>query len=355
MRELWMRLMKNVEGEFRIRMVSVEALNRNLSQRLAMNRQILNNKYWFLPYDNTGHENYVPVGRGVKSSDFCGRWVGFLICNNIDAHNGKHIGDLDCTGKVIARHKHMWCNNSSCPVCFIRGWSVRSARGIVGRLDEGFRRGFGEIEHITVSPAVADRDLPEVILRKKCREALIDRGISGSCMIFHGFRENRERNALVWSPHYHCLGFVEGGFGRCRECVHSREDCASCDGLKGREVRGFAKDGYLVKVLDKRKTAFGTAFYQCNHATLRSGVRRFHCVTYWGNVSYSRFESKESKVEVLCPVCGEEMHRAVYVGKSRFVKDIGAVGYAPVLVVDPLDSSGEPNFVDVVEGGRYEG
>jgi hypothetical protein len=115
-------------------------------------------------------------------------------------------------------------------------------------------------------------------------------------------------------------------------------------------MRGFAKDGYVVKVLDKRKTPFGTAFYQANHATLRSGATRFHCITYWGNISYSKFESKEPKVEVSCPACGEEMHRAVYVGKDRLVKDIGAVGYSPVLVLDPFDSSGEPNFVDIVDG-----
>jgi hypothetical protein len=249
----------------------------------------------------------------------------------------------------------MWCNNASCPVCFIRGWSVRGARYISGRLNEGVKRGFGEIEHFSVSPAVADRDLPEPILRKKCREAMIDRGIIGSCMIFHGYRMNEERTALVWSPHYHCEGYVGGGFDRCRNCVHSREDCASCDGLKGREMKGFAKDGYIVKVLDKRKTVFGTSWYAMNHATIRFGAKRFHVVTWWGVVSYCKFEFKESRVEVSCPACGDDMHRAVYVGKNRFVKDIGAIGYSPVLVFDPFDSSGEPNFVDVVDGGRYKG
>jgi hypothetical protein len=65
-----------------------------------------------------------------------------------------------------------------------------------------------------------------------------------------------------------------------RKCVHTREDCASCVGFKGREVRGFAKDGYLVKVHGKRETVFGTAYYQLNHATIRYGIRRFHVVTW---------------------------------------------------------------------------
>jgi hypothetical protein len=238
-------------------------------------------------------------------------------------------------------------------VCFIHGWSVREARSIEGRFIVGDRRGFGKVEHVMVSVPFVGRNLPEMVLRMKCRNALFDRGVIGGCMIFHGFRIDEERQVLVWSPHYHCLGYVEGGFDRCRDCVHERGDCRSCSGFKGREVRGFAKDGYLVKVLPERLTVFGTAFYQLNHATVRVGIRRFHVVTWFGCCGNRKFEGERSMAEVLCPVCCEEMVRSAYVGKRFIVRDIGVVGYLPVFVDDAFDEFGEPNYIDAV-GGRSE-
>ena len=66
----------------------------------------------------------------------------------------------------------------------------------------------GKPEHVTVSVPVVDRDLPESVLRVKSRKALFDRGVTGGCMIFHGFREDKKRHVLVWSPHYHALVFI---------------------------------------------------------------------------------------------------------------------------------------------------
>ena len=184
-------------------LVSVEVANRSFSERLQLNSAILNNKYWSWSYDDKGHENYMPVGRGKKSSDVCGRWVGFYVCKNVEGHKGKFLGGVtDCTDKVVVRHRHLFCTKSSCPVCFIRGWSVRGARSITGRILEADRRGFGKVEHIVVSPSVADHELSESALRLKCRKALLDCGVVGGCMIFHGYRKDEERGVLVWSPHY---------------------------------------------------------------------------------------------------------------------------------------------------------
>ena len=328
-------------------MVSVDDVDKSFSRRLRLNRAILNNKYWMLPVDDKGHENYAPVGRGVKSSDFCGRWTSASVCKNVEGHKGAVLGGVNYTGKIVVKHNHMWCNKSSCPICFARGWSVRGARSIEGRLLEAMNRGLGEVEHITVSVPVADRDLPESVLRVKCRDALRDRGVTGACMIFHGFRIDRARECLVWSPHYHALGFIEGGFDRCRECVHSRGDCASCDGFKGREVRGFEKDGYLVKVHGRRRTVFGTAHYQLNHATIRHGVRRFHVVTWFGSVSYRKFKSVKLKADAVCPICQEEMVKCAYVGKKHIVTDVGEVGYVPLFADDEFDEDGEPKYIEL--------
>lgn len=329
-------------------MTSIEAQNRSFLERVTLNRAILQKKYWFLPVDNVGHENYVPVGRGKVSSDVCGRWVGLSTCKNVEGHNGVSVGGVNCTGKVVVRHNHLWCHKSSCPVCFNRGWSVRGARSIDSRLAEGGKRGFGKVEHVTASVAVGDRDLPESVMRKKCRDALSDRGVTGGTMIFHGYRIDDSRNVLVWSPHYHSECFVEGGFDCCRDCVHVREDCAECSGFKGREVRGFAKDGILVKVHPERKTVFGTAHYLLNHATLRLGVRRFQSVTWFGACGYRCYGSAKAKVENVCPACGDEMVKSVYVGKRRIVKDIGSVYYVPWFVDDEFDEKGEPNYIDAV-------
>ena len=335
-------------------MASAEAVKRDFERRLRLNRQILKNPYWTLPVDDVGHEEYIPVGRGDRSSILCGRWVSLSVCKNVAEHKGKFVDGVDCTGKVIARHNHLWCHKSSCPTCFIRGWSVRQARSIESRFVAGDSRGFGKVEHVMVSVAVADRGLSESTMRKKCRDALRDRGIIGGGMIFHGYHIDKKRQVLSWQPHYHSLGYVIGGFDRCRDCVHDRSDCSFCDGLKGREVRGFAKDGYLVKVLAERKTVFGTAFYQLNHSTVRVGIKRFHVVTWFGVCGCRKFKSAVVMAEILCPVCSSEMNRAVYVGKRRIVKDVGHVDYVPWFADDEFDENGQPKYIDVV-GSRSFG
>jgi len=332
--------------------VSKDAYKRSLGERVSLNRQILKSPYWMLPVDDVGHENYVPVGRGVKSSNLCGSHRSFSVCSNVEGHKGKFLNSVDCTGKVIVRHNHMWCSKSSCPVCFIRGWSVSQARSIENRFIEGDRRGFGKVEHIMVSVAIADRGLSESTMRKKCRDALKDRGVIGGCMIFHGYRIGKEHEALVWSPHYHCLGYIEGGFDRCRKCIHKRDDCRSCIGFKGREVRGYAKDGYLVKVLPERETVFGTAYYLLNHATIRLGVKRFHSITWFGNCATRKFKSAEVKAKILCPICKDEMVKSIYMGKRRIVKDIGHADYVAVFPYERLDENGELNWISVV-GSRF--
>jgi len=324
-------------------------VDKSFSRRLRLNRAILKNKYWSLPVDDKGHENYMPVGRGVKSSNFCGRWVSFSVCKNVEGHKGIFLGGVtDCTDKVVVRHNHMWCTKSSCPVCFIRGWAVRQAGSITGRINESDKRGFGKVEHIVVSPSVVDRDLSESVLRKKCRKALFDCGVVGGCMIFHGFRVDRSRGVLVWSPHYHVLGYIEGGYSRCRHCKGG--DCYACDGFEGRVYKFYRDSGYIVRVLAERETVFGTAWYQLNHATVRIGVKRFHSVTWFGVCGNRKFKSEKVKNENLCPACHEEMSRCAYVGKRHIVKDVGSDGYVPLFVDDEFGEDGEPNYIDVAGG-----
>jgi hypothetical protein len=326
--------------------MNIEAFNRSLAERVRLNRAILGNKYWILPVDDKGHENFQPVGRGVRNSDWCGKLRGLLVCKNGAGHDGVVVKGVDYTGKVVVRLQHFWCKNSSCCVCFIRGWAVRGAKFIEGRLNVGVERGFGKVEHIVVSVSEADRDLPESVMRKKCRDALAVCGVVGGCLLFHGYRIDRVRSVLVWSPHYHVLGFVLSGYDGCRHCKGG--DCYACNGFEGRCYRVYRDNGYIVRVLDERRTVFGTAWYQLHHASIRVGIVRFHVVTWFGICGYNNLKGKKVKAEVPCPVCGDEMVRSVHVGKRRIVKDLGDVNYKSMFVDDEFDEFGKPNYVEVI-------
>ncbi len=329
--------------------VTVE--NRGLMERVRVNYQILENPYWSWPVDEKGHMNFSPVGRGQRTSLLCGQWQHFWVCDNVEGHKGVVLKGVDYTGKLVVTHQHFWCHKPSCPVCFIRGWAVRLARSMANRLAVASEeRGFGKVEHVIVSPALVDHWLDESVLREKCRGALFDRGVVGGAMIFHGYRMDRKRRVLAWSPHYHTLGFVDGGFDRCRDCVHGYGDCDACSGFKGREVRGYAKDGYLVSVKGERLTVVGTGFYQLHHATIRVGLKRFMVVTWFGNCGNRKFKGRKAKAVAVCPVCQDEMKKKVYVGSVFIVRDIGNPWYMKVFAMSPLDSSGLPNFVDAGGG-----
>ena len=324
--------------------VSKDAYKRSLAKRVSLNRQILKSPYWFLPVDDVGHEEFAPVGRGERSSLTCGSWRSYSMCDNTEGHKGKSLNGVDCTDKLIIKHNHLWCNKSSCNVCFIRGWSVNRARSVEARLLEGERRGYGEIYHCMVSVPVADRSLSESAMRKKARLALKNRGMSGGVLIYHGFRIDKQRQVLTWSCHYHYLGFIKGGY-ECRDCTKS--DCSGCNGFEARTREWFKKDGCIVRVFAERKTVFGTAWYQINHATIRLGVKRFHAITYWGNCAKHVFKSPKVKAQSVCPVCDSDMVKAMYMGKKRIVKDIGHRDYVPIFAFERLDENGELNFIPI--------
>jgi hypothetical protein len=324
-----------------------------------LNRAVLLNKYWEYPVEyDAGHRDLVPVGRGLVGSDHCAEWRSFHVCNNLDGHAGKLLKvsrddvGVDCTGKVIVKHDRRWCHKASCPICFDSGFAAREARAIEHRIERAVQGGMGKPEHVTVSVALADRHLPEPVFKKKCEEALRDRGVFGYCMIPHMYRINRERCCLEFSPHYHAIGFILGGFDRCRECVHDRDACACCDGTKGREVRGYAKDGYLVKVHDIRKSVFGTAKYALNHASMKVGFRAIgsRIVTWHGALSNRLFNSGKVKADVLCPACNEVMVHCGHAGKRYIIKDRNSPDYVPYFVDSEFGEGGVPNWPELGGG-----
>ena len=147
------------------------------------------------------------------------------------------------------------------------------------------------------------------------------------------------------------LGFILGGFERCRGCEKS---CLGCEGFKEKQRNLYYKDNYIVKVLGRRKTVFGTAFYQLNHATVKvSFASRFHAVTWFGICGNRKYASVKLKSEDVCPACSEEMVRCAYVGKRVIAKNIGDVNYKSCFVDDEFDEDCEPNYIEVVGSRGY--
>jgi hypothetical protein len=270
------------------------------------------------------HGEHVLVGQGpVTNPCKCGKFGGFFGCLHIENHDVTTLDGHNHSGEVYVRKFFHSCDKPTCSVCFKRGWCVREAGNIESRLKEASRR-FGQIEHIFLSVGASDHELPFDKLKVKAINALRRRGIHGGCIIFHAFRyadyqEHLEKGVpfgWYFSPHFHILGFVEGGYGRCRSCKRSWLDCAACNGFKGLTRRCYEKDECIVDVLGKRKSVFGTAWYQLNHMSIRKGKERTHTVTWFGTCSYRRLKLKKADRirRDVCPICGSDLIRVRYVG-----------------------------------------
>jgi hypothetical protein len=205
---------------------------------------------------------------------------------------------------------------------------------IEARLLECSKR-FGQVEHVIVSVPKSDYGLSLEDLRQKAVHTVMkNRGVIGGVMIFHAFRY-RSRSVLLkgvfnsrgwyWSPHFHVLGYILGSYAQCRGCHCLAEgtfaDCRGCDGFEGRTRRCFDKDGYIVKVKEKRKSVIGTAWYKLNHSSIKRGVKRFHAATWFGVCSYRKLKITVELKKDVCPICQHDLERLRYFGIKSFVCD----------------------------------
>jgi len=117
------------------------------------------------------------------------------------------------------------------------------------------------------------------------------------------------------------LGFILGGYSRCRRCKRKWNCLAGCGGFDDRSYQNFLKDGFYVKVLGKRKTVFGTAWYQLNHSSIDVTKKRFHVSTWFGVCSYLKLKVRVEKRKELCPICQHDLIGIDYHGIKSFVKD----------------------------------
>ncbi|MBN1244532.1 hypothetical protein JXA31_02950 [Candidatus Bathyarchaeota archaeon] len=305
------------------------------------------------------HGEHELVGQGkITNPDTCGKFGGFWGCPRTELHNKTTLDGKNHKGKVYVKKVFHSCDKPSCPICYKRGWAVREAGNIESRIKEAEKR-FGKAEHIVVSVPKKDYGLSFEALQSKATKVMAARHILGGCKIFHAFRYHRANETYIgepagwfWSPHFHVIGFVDGGYSRCRHCKKSTLDCFSCDGYEGRTRRCYEKDGYIVKVLGSRKSIFGTAWYQLNHASVKRGVTRFHVARWFGTSSYRKMKiQKGDRIQRnMCPICGMDLVRLRYMGFD-FDRIIGEF-WIREFEDDAFDSAGNPLWVEA-DSGSY--
>jgi hypothetical protein len=284
------------------------------------------------------------VGHGEVTNFDCGRFRTLKGCLRVDLHNHVDlVTGVNYSGKVYVMPVFHSCDKPSCPKCFLRGWAMREADRMEQRLKEGSKR-FGEVFHIVVSPDTSDYGLSFEKLKAKLRKALLSRGVVGGAFIFHAFRyasfEESVRKRVPygwrWSPHFHVLGFIVGGFRECRRCPYvnqrgSRWRCEGCEGFYGRSKSSYVKDRMIVEVMGKRKSIFNTCWYQLNHATIHEGS---HTVTWFGSCSYRKLKFTPEKRKKVCPICGSELVPVNYHGDRVIVVNRDSWEFKSHLLMD---------------------
>jgi hypothetical protein len=293
------------------------------------------------------HGSFSLVGNGDVTNSRCGTFKSFWGCVRVELHDLITLDGVNHEGKVYVQKVFNSCDKPSCPVCYKKGWAVREAGRIEARLKVAAMR-FGQVEHIVCSVPLKDYGLDLKRLRKKVIGVLSSCGVVGGCIIFHGFRYRRLKG-WYWNVHFHVLGFILGGYGRCRHCTGG--NCYTCNGVEGRLYRAYRENGYIVRVLGERKTVGGTAWYQLNHATVKVGVKCFCVATWFGVCSYRKLKVSPEVRRRFCPICQHELERLRYFGrkdwfsgefenKSKFEADYCEDGRTVWLVYTRFEGSG---------------
>jgi len=321
-------------------------------------RAAVQNPFW-------SYGEFELVGHGKQTNAKCGTFKKFMGCLNVEAHNAARWFNPDLKkDSVFVKSVYHSCDKPTCPKCFKFGWATREASRMEKRLQEA-SHSYGLVEHIVASVPAELYGLSLEDLRKKAVKILANRGVIGGSMIFHGFRyANRKEAARKgvpfgwrWNPHFHILGFVGGeGYGRCRTCKGA--DCYACGGFEGMTMREHKKDGWVVKVLEKRKTVGGTCWYQLNHCSIRRGSKKSHAATWFGVCSYRKLKlinGKDVGTTHKCPLCGGDLFRV------RFLGDFSKMSISRRgEVVSMFGDDGEPLWEIVAErkfergSGSYE-
>jgi hypothetical protein len=308
-----------------------------------------NEAEWITQYDSwpvrdgfLGDETL--VGRGGVTSDYCGKHKCYYKCNAVELHDGMFAG------KDIWHNVVINCHRPSCSRCWKYGWAVREGHSIDSRFltaDKVLGLRYADVEHICASVPKKDYSLSYEVLSKNAILALKASGVIGGCIIYHGHRKDHVARDLFRSPHFHALGYIEGGYDRCRDCIKVG-CCRDCDGFEGRTRRAHVDDGWIVGLAknengkaEKRKNLFGTAWYQLEHASLKVGVRRFQIVKWWGVLGNRKLKTVVKPVEHKCRVCHSPMELGYPAGAEPIVSNRGERGFLKDFAIEHVDDEND--------------
>jgi len=284
----------------------------------SMPEPIINSEKWGT------YKNYQLVGCGDVTSPLCQKYRETWACLDVDAHKGKMWKGEDSTNNGFFRKIHYSCKKPSCCLCY-EDWALKQAHMIDDRIKVASKR-WGLCEHFVLSFPMKYYYLSEEELLKLAQEALLRRGIVGGCVIKHAFRYDEFKGEWYFSYHLHVLGFLLGGYGRCRHCKKRicegrNKEYMLCDGFNAVTRRCYEKDGIIVKIaVDKlgregeRNSVYYTAKYQLSHASIRTDKKRPHAYVWFGICSYKKLKVTREKRKALCPICGGELHRVLRCG-----------------------------------------
>jgi hypothetical protein len=321
---------------------------------------------WITQYDSWAvrggdfRYGYLPVGRLGVTNGECGEHRYFSRCGDVENHHGAF------EGKDVWHNHVKNCGRPSCSRCFKYGWAVREANNIDSRFltaDKVLGFAYESVEHLQASVPKECYGLSYAVLCRMGISALKGSGVLGGNTIFHAFRKDYVARELMFSPHFHSLGYVKGGY-RCRDCKFLR--CSRrgrvycdfeglCDGFEQVTRRAHVGDGWIVSlaknergVVEKRKSLFGTSWYQLEHSSLKVDAVRFQIVKWFGVVSYRKLKTVRHPFDCKCAACGGVMERSFLPSGVGVVSNRGEKGFVKNFMVEHVDD------VEPVEGGFGE-
>jgi len=298
-------------------------------------------------------EIYGKVGyaEGEKKAlwDLAGHGKAYVDCGQILAKGCDKVHQHE-SGKVYGRYFKKNCRRKQCPTCF-EGWAsaqgeratIRLASFVVGsekvesliydvktematqqrallhqklvsELEILIHSGRMKLIHVVLSPPpdlISDKLNDFLRGRELAYKIGKERGLDGGASVFHPYRlkcsicgatisdykkECSEcgETSFSWffSPHFHVVGF--GWIENVKE--------------------GYIRDGWVVKNLGIRESAFWTFQYLLSHA----GVSNFniHTVTWFGKLAYNMLLHVPvlGAIRELCPLCRAPLMPLVWIG-----------------------------------------
>jgi hypothetical protein len=317
---------------------------------------------WITQYDSWSvregfRSEYMIVGRDVVTNSECGKHRYYTRCGDVENHHGVF------EGKDVWHNCVKSCGRPSCSRCWKYGWAVREANSINSRFvtaESVLGLPYVSVEHLQASVPKKDYGLSYDVLSAKAILALKGSGGFGGNIIFHGHRKDYVKRELFFSPHFHSLAYIRGGY-KCRDCEYLK--CSSkmrlycafkgvCDGFEQVTRRAHVDDGWIVSLaknekglVEKRKSLFGTAWYQLEHASLKVGVVRFQIVKWWGVVNNRKLKTVRGLLEHRCSACNGFMERSFLpLGCEPIVSNRGEKGFVKNFVtahVEDVEDEGD--------------